>query len=349
MKGIEVQQEIHLSKIERLILSGREIVSLGRRVLQRLPPAMNNHTESIAGLALTISTLGLCLLVSSISMLVLVTIAYYYNKDQRKSDEKIALMLSASIYLVIFTLMMVNMSTHIQTILGDLYGDDFNSSWCIFRGFLLTLLPCLLYHLFVVQALFRLCRIVYSSRRRLQSFRFYILAVPAQVLFAILFTCPFLVWHSEQYLPNEHYCFISLTQYHSVVWSGFATYGNPMLLICLIYLRIVLFLRRQSGLQTFLVQRRQKRDLVAIRRILIIIGCLTVTGFPTTVLVLIYIITGQEHPLMYRIIWFSVAVAMLGLSIAMTFASSELKSLIRRIWLRNQIAPLRTTEVILHR
>lgn len=310
---------------------------------------MNNHTESITGLALTISTLGLSLLIASISTFVLGNIAYYYNKGQRKSDERVALILSASIYLVIFTLIMVIISTNIHTILGDLYGDDFNSFWCIFRGYLLTLLPCALYHLFVIQAFFRLCRIVYFSRRRLQSFRFYVLAVPVQLLFAILFTCPFLVWHSEKYLPNEHYCFLSFAQYYSVVWSAFTSYGNPLLLICLIYLRIVLFIRRQSSLQRFLVQHRQKRDLVAMRRILITVGFLTVTGLPTAVLVLIYLITGQEHALMYRIIWFSVTVAMLGLSIALIFVSSEVKSLIgRRRWLRNQVAPLRTTDTALH-
>lgn len=160
---------------------------------------MNNHPESITGLALTIRTLGLSLMVASISTFVLVTIAYHYNKGQRKSDERVALVLSASVYLVIFTLMMVIISMNIHTILGDLYGDDFNSFWCIFRGYLLTLLPCTLYHMFVIQAFFRLCRIVYFSRRRLQSFRFYILVVPVQLLFAIHFTHP-LVWQSEKYL-----------------------------------------------------------------------------------------------------------------------------------------------------
>ena len=210
---------------------------------------MKTPTEKIAGLALTISTLGLGLIVSSISIFVLVTIAHYCHKGQRKSEERIALMLSASIYLVIFTLMIVIVSTNIQTILGDLSGKDVSSPWCVFQGYLLTLLSCTMYNLFVVQAFFRLCRIVYFSHRRLQSFRFYVIASPMQLLIAVLFTSPFLVWHSEKYLPNEHYCFLSFAQYRSVVWSAFATYGSPLLLICPIYLRIILFVRRQSGIQ----------------------------------------------------------------------------------------------------
>jgi hypothetical protein len=42
-------------------------------------------------------------------------------------------------------------SFNIQTLLGDVYGNNFDSSWCIFRGYFICVTTCTTYHAFVIQ------------------------------------------------------------------------------------------------------------------------------------------------------------------------------------------------------
>ena len=78
-----------------------------------------------------------------------------------------------------------------------------------------------------------------------------------------------------------------------VLWVFCIAYGNPLLLLSLIYLRITVYLRRQSSIQTFMIRQRQQRDLIVIRRILITVSLLMALGIPAIVILLISYITNK--------------------------------------------------------
>jgi len=120
----------------------------------------------------------------------------------------------------------------------------------------------------------------------------------------------------------------------------FISYGLPLTYLSLIYIRITLFLRQQSSDIELAIQRRQKRDLVAIQRIFINVGMLIVTGIPGIVVIIMSLINGVEYPLSYRILWIGVEVSFTILSIQMVFMTPQLKNIVMKRWKQNQVTIL---------
>ncbi|CAF1320065.1 unnamed protein product [Rotaria sordida] len=265
-----------------------------------------------------------------ISVIIIGIIIYHQYHNRLRREEKITLILSANIYFYMNIYVAVLVSGNIYTLLGDIYEKNFDSSWCAFRGYLVPVSCCALLLAFAIQAFFRLCRIVYANGRWVQFFWFYVIAIPVQLVGALIVLCPLLIWHDVIYLPNEYYCFTAFTKTRGIIWTLLMGYALPLLLLSLIYLRITIFIRQQPHNQTLMVKQRQQRDLAAIQRIFINVGLLVVLGIPGVTLIIMCFITGIEHPLSYRITWVGPEIAMAILSIQMVFMTPQLKNLIIR-------------------
>ncbi|CAF3958284.1 unnamed protein product, partial [Rotaria sordida] len=286
--------------------------------------------HGIVGFIITFISLIHASFASVISAIVIGIIIYHQYHNRLTREEKITLILSANIFFntIIYSVLLA--SCNIHTLLGDIYEKNFDSSWCIFRGYLVTIACCGLYHAFAIQAFYRLCRIVYSNHRWFQFYWLYVIAIPVQLVGAFIVLCPLLIWHDIIYLPNEYYCFAPFTKVRGFLWLLLIAYGSPLLLLSLIYLRITIFIRQQPNNQTLIVNQRQQRDLAAIQRIFINVGLLVVCGTPCVTLLLMYFITGIEHPLSYRITWAGPEVSMAILSVQMIFMTPQLKNIIIR-------------------
>lgn len=97
----------------------------------------------------------------------------------------------------------------------------------------------------------------------------------------------------------------------------------------MIYIQIAVHLRRQPHNQLHSVKQRQKRDLIIIRRLFIIIGTLSALGIPAIVLLIMLFITGEQHPLLFRIEWLSVSLSMLALDVLLVLFTPQL---INMVW-----------------
>lgn len=188
--------------------------------------------------------------------------------------------------------------------------------------------------------MFRLFRIVYSSYRWLQFYWFYIIVAPIQLVIASVMISPLLVWNDIIYLPNENYCFPLFTNIRGIIWLSLNLYTIPLLLLSCIYCRIILFIRQHSNNQPLLLQRKQQRDLIAIRRIFITVQILFILSIPILTMFIMANITGAEYPLSHRITMISCAITTAILSVETVLVTPQLKSVIVRIWKRNQIVPI---------
>ncbi len=110
---------------------------------------VNEHETT--GYVLTVISLIHALLGSVISFIVITMIIHHQHKHRLKREEKVNLLLFATIYLFIFINSITFLSTNIHTLLGDVYGSDFNSSWCIFRGYFLLVMAFVLFYSFAIQ------------------------------------------------------------------------------------------------------------------------------------------------------------------------------------------------------
>ena len=168
--------------------------------------------------------------------------------------------------------------------------------------------------------------------------------MPIQLIVACILLCPLIIWHDVVYLPNEHYCFISFINIRATMWISITNYNPPLICLSMIYFRITKFIRQQSNNQTMIRRRRQNRDFLVIKRIIIFVSILFALGIPSMILVFISYITGIEHPLTYCITWLSVTLAMSVLVVLIGLLTPQLKCLILQRSQRNHVM---TTNIII--
>ena len=112
---------------------------------------MINYGGGIAGYVLDVVSLTYGLFTSVASIMIIVILVYYQCHNRLKSSDKITLLLSINIYLLIFFNTMTVVSFNIKGLIGDVHGYDFQSSWCIFMGYFFCMVCCAFYHAFVLQ------------------------------------------------------------------------------------------------------------------------------------------------------------------------------------------------------
>ncbi|CAF3512382.1 unnamed protein product, partial [Adineta steineri] len=67
---------------------------------------------------------------------------------------------------------------------------------------------------------------------------------------------------------------------------------------------------------------------------LIIVSLLLILGIPGMTLIFMFIITGEEHPLLARISLFPISVSQAGLSVALLFSIPQLKNIVLSLQLK---------------
>ncbi|UJR11548.1 hypothetical protein I4U23_015728 [Adineta vaga] len=282
----------------------------------------------------------------SIVLCILLIIIYNIFYKNPKQEDRVIFCVCLTIYPVILLFVIIAISFHIQTLLGDLYEKDFNSSACIPIGYVSYVFLNMFYWAFINQAVFRLCRIVYPKYRYLQSFWFHISLSLVELIFSCIILCPLLFWHGIVYLTNEYYCYVKFTHTRGIFWLAFGIYGIPLSILSLIYLRIIIFLRRQQSKNlTLTIQQNQQRDFQVFQRILITIGVLVILGIaPITFLIMSHI-TGEEYFLAFRLIWPFISITMIGSSLSLFIFTPQLKNMILKLIHHNRVVPFNTAIV----
>ncbi|CAF0760068.1 unnamed protein product [Adineta ricciae] len=307
---------------------------------------MVEYGRGLIGYILSIISLvhgSIALIVCCIVLIGIAYHSYHYHRGMKRT-EKVTLMLSANIYFFILMFMAILIVNNTQTLIGDMYGVDFstNRSLCILKGYSIASICCATYSSFIIQALYRLFRIVYHNYRRVQLYWFYLIITPIQLAAGFLFMSPVVIWHGITYIPNDYYCYFEFTNFRATVWSASNAYGIPIVCLLMIYTRITLFIRNHSARQTNIVKQRQNRDLVAVQRIIVSVGILLTLGLPTLILFFILLITNFEQPLFHRTMWLDVEVTMAILSVGTVWMTPQLKNIFLGRMLPNRIIPVGT-------
>ncbi|CAF1274004.1 unnamed protein product [Adineta steineri] len=305
---------------------------------------MINDQTKINGFILSSVSLGFNTFACLISCIVFLIILYHLYYNHVKREDKITVVLCSNIYLTILIYSSILISTNIRSILGDLYNQSFDSPWCIFSGYLALILFCMLYWNFLNQAFYRLVRIVYSQHRWFRSLKLYVILPMIEIIILIpILLSVLLPLNGVTYLPNDYFCCPSFTNIPGVLWAAFVGYMCPLCCILFIYMYITRFIHQQGNMQTLIIKQRQSRDLIIIRRILIIVNLLLSLGMPSGVLTFMFIITGKENPLLARIAYVGISFSQMGLSIALLFSIPQLKNIILNLRKPSTVMPFNQT------
>jgi len=90
------------------------------------------------------------------------------------------------------------------------------------------------------------------------------------------------------------------------------------------------------------VSTQVKRDVIVVRRIVIVVFILMVAGIPCIVLELMLPFTDVGKPWFHRITDITTVMAMFVLSLMLVYVTPQLKEILVRIIQRNQVTPLNT-------
>lgn len=158
--------------------------------------------------------------------------------------------------------------------------------------------------------------------------------MPVQLAMIVLIVCPLLICEKVVYLRNDHYDFVSTLDTFGCLWMTLGSYGIPLVYISSICIRIMLFIHRQTNNLTLIAQRR---DLLAVKRILITIIVLAMVAIPGLILCVISLIENVEYPFTQRFMCFSREIGVAIGTIGVIWITPQLKSIITGLWQQNRI------------
>jgi hypothetical protein len=105
------------------------------------------------GFILNVLTLCIDIFTCLNSLIIFICIIYHIWHQRIKQQDRVAIIHCVNIYHLLLIYIVILILSNIQTLLGDLYGYDFNSSWCMFLGYFSPVILTALYWSFVNQVI----------------------------------------------------------------------------------------------------------------------------------------------------------------------------------------------------
>lgn len=275
-------------------------------------------TVSMDIFILIFSLLGL------LSSIVILSLVCY---SHRRVAMSVVILLSCNTYpgMIIGSLAIIDMYAH--NLYGDIYVNvSFDNWWCYIRFYFLLVALCSIYQSYLLQACFHLLRVVFYKFRRLRNIRFIYRLIALQWFLSFLVTLPSFIFNHFEYLPRYYHCQIVFQNPQGLMLVAFPIYCFPMVAIGLIYICIISYTRRKARPMGQHNRRRSnRRDLIVLRRITILVSLLWTLSFPSMILWLFYFTTGYLYPLSYHLQWLTFSISLLILPFASAYLTPQLR------------------------
>ncbi|CAF4393662.1 unnamed protein product [Rotaria sp. Silwood2] len=214
-----------------------------------------------------------------------------------------------------------------------------NTKWCYWRGFLIHGVLCALYDSYILQATYRLLRVVFYRQRILHTFPLYCLVIFMESLFSLISISPVFIRGDIIYLSSEYYCQTPFTNISAIIYIAIRLFLLPILLIAIIDICLFNHIRQTSLLSNRYRHRSKhnRRDLIVIRRLLLMLTILILLGFPSIIFLIIFIFTGHLILLTYRIGWLSVSFSLVFLAYMLIQLTTPLRKTMRSFFRRETL------------
>ena len=182
----------------------------------------------------------------------------------------------------------------------------YNHTFCCIWGLLYDIFACSIYHSYYLQAIYRLCRVVFYKNKALVSYTLYIKLIFGQWFFTITVLLPPILLNRYTQIPTKTYCLVPYTDLITEMYHIVILYFIPLVCIAIIYIWITTFIRNSSrvSLHALATQQRQRnlRDLTILKRIIMLMLILFTLRFPTVIFMIYAVTTGHLYPLTFDIV-----------------------------------------------
>ena len=287
---------------------------------------------SIINIILNFITLINCILTIFICLFIVLFILIYCRKNL---SVPLLLTCHTCLCLLVSSFILASMVTaSLFGFFSIIFNEHGNTTWCLWRGFLIHAVLCVLYDSYILQSTYRLCRVVFHRQKQLYSFSLYCFLIFIESLFGLLSISPVFIRGHVIYLPTEYYCQTPFTNIPAIMYIALRLFLLPIVFISLVYLYLLNYIRQVNNSSTIYHRRTKKnrRNLIIIRRILLMLMALILLGLPSIILLLIYIFTGYLISITYRVGWLSVSFSLVFLAYMLIQLNRPLKKTMRRVF-----------------
>jgi hypothetical protein len=219
----------------------------------------------------------------------------------------------------------------------------FDDYYCQIRSYVNYVFISGFYYSCALQAVFRLCRVVFPKYKILQSRPVFIMVIIMQWLIASFYILAYLLSKDFEYQPDIGSCWLSFKNIRALSIAMAFVYGSPLIVMGLVYAFIIRYVRQTIQTQ----QRRQnanKRDLLIVKRIIILVLIAMGIGIPTAFLLIIYIITKDLTSMAYHIQALSLTTGLVIESVALGLITPKVRKLFQVD--RRRVEPVMALRVV---
>ncbi|UJR37048.1 hypothetical protein I4U23_029753 [Adineta vaga] len=223
-----------------------------------------------------------------------------------------------------------------MTLLGMIYAIygginqplSFDDYACQLRSYVNYVFITGFYYSCAIQAAFRFSRVVFAKYRILQSHRMFAFVVIIQWLIPIFYILAYLLGHDFEYHSDIYGCWLSFKNIRALSIAMTFVYGTPLIIMGSIYARLICYVR-QTGQNQQIRQNSNKRDLLIVKRIIVLVLIAMGIGIPTAFLLIIYMITGELTSLAYHIQALSLTAGLVVDSIVLALITPQVRNLLK--------------------
>ena len=243
--------------------------------------------------------------------------------------------------LVLFCSLLAAAVFSLQNDLKQIEAEDF---LCKFRSYMLYTLYFAQNYSYLLQAIYRYICVVHSTRASWQSGRFQATLITIKWALSLLFPLPYIFTSQIAYLPDEQMCQAPLGLTLYTIYNMLFIYSVPITGIVLIYIQLVLYVRRMSKraspVNTIL---QAQRDLKIVRNIVMAVGVLVAVGMPYMIFIFISVFTTPPRYHL-RMAYFCVDISMVYVLLPMVETTEPVKKAILKAFGRrsNAVVPVTT-------
>jgi hypothetical protein len=247
-------------------------------------------------------------------------------------EHRIDYLLYANTYIAALFVAIFFIDFSAYSIYGQRYMDvSFNGWWCKVKGYLMYINGCTFFYTFALQAIYRVCRILYRTKVRLQSFRLYtILSVGLWILVSCELL-PSLLIGDIEYITNHYHCQFSPKNLRASLTVYPLGFILPFSITVYCYTWAMCSVRRQTAALMTINQRVcLQRNIIILKRLMTLLCIVTIVAAPHILLPIVYIIIGHLPEWVISVGSLLTGFPILAVSITLLFVSPHLK----RLWTR---------------
>ncbi|CAF1041708.1 unnamed protein product [Rotaria sp. Silwood1] len=275
----------------------------------------------------TIGSAAVAILIS-ISM---ISIMLFY-KLSIKIDRTIHL-LSINMYVSLFIGCAIILDIYCYTLYGHLHGNiSFDGQWCYIKAYLFHVSGCAFFYSYLLQAVYRLCRIVFYRKPSLQSFKLYIYGIIIQWILSFLQVIPLILLKTFQYLPDDYHCLVATHNIRGLLIILSFVHMIPVTLTTTCYIYTMMYIRKCSKTVKPIRQlANNRRDFIVLTRIFILLGINILSSIPTIIISLCYQFSEYLPCWLTQFQWFTATFSLCCVSFVLIYVSPNLRKLWKRL------------------